>query len=625
MKLAPLLSLVLTAGAVTVLSTATAAQAAPGVTPSSVSLTLGPGQSADIAKHVETAPVPPKPDIVFLADTTGSMFDPIADVRANAASVMGQIAAAQPAAQFGVAEYKDVEDSAPFTVRQDITADQAAVQAGIDQWNADGGGDLPEDNLNALFNLATGAVHFRDGGTRIIVIFGDAPSHDPSIGHGLADTVAALNAAHIRVVAVDVGGMNAGGQAEAITSGTGGVYLPDVPADEVSAAILAGIQAIQVKVTPVPFDCDANLAVSFAPPERTVDSGATADFTEHVTVAAGATAGTYTCKVDFKVDGVSQGAAFVQTLSVKVLTLSIDDVVVNENAGNATFTVSLSGTSTDPVSVNFATANGTATAGADYTGRTGTVTFTPGQTSRPVTVPIIDDAVDETDETFTVTLSGAAGAGIADGSGLGTIVDADRNGTFSCTAQVLRVGPLSSPAANPANVPCADDSRTLAQLGLSSGLITVESKTLDASTALTPDNLDTTPAAGDNGTATAKVEQVKITVGGIAPVTIELGVVQATAKATCATGPGGLAPVLTGASSISYLRINGIAVTVGSAPLTVPLVVGALKLNATTTTPTSVTQQAVVLDTLLTDVVISEAHADVHGSTANPTGNPCRV
>jgi hypothetical protein len=190
---------------------------------------------------------------------------------------------------------------------------------------------------------------------------------------------------------------------------------------------------------------------------------------------------------------------------------------------------------------------------------------------------------------------------------------------------VLRVGSLSSPAANPANVPCADDSKVLAQLALSAGLIKVESKTLDANTQLTPDNLNTAPAAGDNGTATARVEQVKITVGGIVPVTIELGVVQATAKATCASSPGGLALVLSGSSSVSYLKVNGVAVTVGSAPLTVPLVVGALKLNATTTTPTSVTQQAVVLDTLLTDVVISEAHADVHGSAANPTGNPCRV
>ncbi|GAA1515156.1 Calx-beta domain-containing protein [Dactylosporangium maewongense] len=625
MKLASLLSLVLTAGAVTVLATATAAQAAPGVTPPGVSLTLGPGQSADIAKHVETAPVPPKPDIVFLADTTGSMTGPITDVRANAASVMGQIAAAQPQARFGVAEYKDFEDSAPFTVRQDITADQAAVQAGIDQWVAGGGGDLPEDNLNALFQLANGAVHFRDGGTRIVVVFGDAPSHDPSLGHGLADTVAALNAAHIRVVAVDVGGMNAGGQAEAITSGTGGVYLPDVPADQVSAAILAGVQAIQVKVAPVVFDCDGNLALTFDPASKTVDSGATADFTEHVTVAGGAAPGTYTCKVDFQVDGVSQGAAFIQTLSVTVLTIAINDVVVDENAGNATFTVSLSGPATSPVSVHYATADGTATAGADYTAGSGTVTFTPGQTSRPVTVPVVNDAVDELDESFTVNLSAPAGAAIADGTGLGTIVDADRNGTFSCTAQVLRVGPLSSPAANPANVPCADDSKVLAQLTLDSGLIKVESKTLDANAALTPDNLDAAPAAGDNGTAKAAVESVKITVGGVAPITIELGLIQATAKATCASGPGGLAPVLSGSSSIAYLKINGIAVTVGSAPLTVPLVVGSLKLNATTTTPTSVTQQAVVLDTLLTDVVISEARADIHGTAANPTGNPCRV
>ncbi|MEV0568030.1 Calx-beta domain-containing protein [Dactylosporangium sp. NPDC050588] len=625
MKLASLLSLVLTAGAVTVLATATAAQAAPGVTPPSVSLTLAPGQSADIAKHVETAPVPPKPDIVFLADTTGSMTGPIADVRANAASVMGQIAAAQPQARFGVAEYKDFEDSAPFTVRQDVTADQAAVQAGIGQWVAGGGGDLPEDGINALFQLANGAVHFRDGGTRIVVMFGDAPSHDPSLGHSLADTVAALNAAQIRVVAVDVGAMNTGGQAEAITSGTGGVYLPDVPADQVSAAILAGVRAIQVKVTPVVFDCAADLSVTFDPAAKTVDSGATADFTEHVTVAGGAAPGTYTCKVDFQVDGVSQGAAFVQTLSVTVLTMSINDVVVDENAGTATFTVSLSGPPASPVSASYATADGTATAGADYTAGGGTVTFAPGQTSRPVTVPIVNDAVDELDETFTVNLSAATGATIADGTGVGTIVDADRNGTFSCTAQVLRVGPLSSPAANPADVPCADDSKVLAQLTLDSGLIKVETKTLDATTALTPDNLDTAPAAGDNGTAKATVESVRITIGGLAPTTIELGLIQATAKATCASGPGGLAPVLSGSSSIAYLKINGIAVTVGSAPLTVPLVVGSLKLNATTTTPTSVTQQAVVLDTLLTDVVISEARADVHGSAAHPTGNPCRV
>ncbi|MFI5911037.1 choice-of-anchor P family protein [Dactylosporangium sp. NPDC051541] len=614
-KTASVAALALAAGAL-VAFTPVAAMAAPGVTPGLVNLALGPGQSADVAKHVETAPVPPKPDIVFLADTTGSMFDPIADVRANAGSVMGQIAAAQPSAQFGVAEFKDVDDSAPFTVRQDITADQGAVQAGIDQWSADGGGDLPEDQLNALYKLSTGAVNFRTGGTRIIVIFGDAPSHDPSIGHSLGDTIAALNAAHIRVVAVDVGGMNAGGQAEAITSGTGGVYLPNVPAGEVSAAILAGISAITVKVAPSTFDCGPSLAVTFAPAERTVDSGATADFTEHVAVAPGTPAGTYQCKVDFKVDGMSQGAAFVETIAVVVRNLSINDVSVNENAGTASFTVALSGPASPlPVTVQYATANGTATAGADYTATSGSLTFDPGQTSKAIVVPIVNDTTDEPAETYTVALANASGAGIADGSGLGTIVDDDRNGTFSCTSRVLRVGPLTSPAANPANVPCADDAKTAASLSLTSGLVTVQSTTLNATTALTPDDLTTAPAAGDNGTATASVQTVKITVAGLTPTTIEVGVIQAKASATC--GSGGTA-TFAGSSSIASLKINGLAVPVGSAPLTVPLVVGSLKLNATTTTATSVTQEALALHLPGTDVVIASAHADVEG-------NPCRV
>ncbi|WP_233223389.1 hypothetical protein [Amycolatopsis sp. CA-128772] len=71
----------------------------------------------------------------------------------------------------------------PFEVNQAITGSTAAVQAGIDQWSAGGGGDGPEADLNALYELATGAVSYRADGTRIIAWFGDAPSHDPSGGH----------------------------------------------------------------------------------------------------------------------------------------------------------------------------------------------------------------------------------------------------------------------------------------------------------------------------------------------------------------------------------------------------------------------------------------------------------
>src|SRR5690606_35996465 len=94
--------------------------------------------------------------------------------------------------------------------------------------------------------------------------------------------------------------------------------------------------------------------------------------------------------------------------------------------GTATFTVTLSAASGRSVSVNYATSNGTATAGSDYTATSGTLTFTPGQTTKTITVPIANDTQPESSETFTVTLSGASNATIADATGIGTITDNDQ-------------------------------------------------------------------------------------------------------------------------------------------------------------------------------------------------------
>ncbi|WP_181883661.1 putative Ig domain-containing protein [Sphingorhabdus pulchriflava] len=108
--------------------------------------------------------------------------------------------------------------------------------------------------------------------------------------------------------------------------------------------------------------------------------------------------------------------------------LSINDVSVTEgNAGtvNAVFTVNLSAASGQTVAVNYATANGTATQPADYTNTSGTLTFTPGQTSRTITVPVIGETVPEANETYFVNLSGATNAIIADNQGLGTINNDD--------------------------------------------------------------------------------------------------------------------------------------------------------------------------------------------------------
>ncbi len=108
--------------------------------------------------------------------------------------------------------------------------------------------------------------------------------------------------------------------------------------------------------------------------------------------------------------------------------LSINDVTVIEgNAGtvNAVFTVTLSAASGQTVSVNYATADGTATQPADYTNTSGTLTFTAGATTQTITVPVIGETVPEANETFFVNLSGAVNATIADNQGLGTITNDD--------------------------------------------------------------------------------------------------------------------------------------------------------------------------------------------------------
>ncbi|TQU44555.1 hemagglutinin, partial [Xanthomonas perforans] len=121
--------------------------------------------------------------------------------------------------------------------------------------------------------------------------------------------------------------------------------------------------------------------------------------------------------------------------------LSIDDVSVNEgNSGTttATFTVSLSAASGQTVTVNYATADGTATAGSDYVARSGTLSFAPGVTAQGVAVTVNGDTAVEPNETFSVGLSGASNATIARATGTGTILNDDA---------VVTISPASLPAA----------------------------------------------------------------------------------------------------------------------------------------------------------------------------------
>ncbi len=115
--------------------------------------------------------------------------------------------------------------------------------------------------------------------------------------------------------------------------------------------------------------------------------------------------------------------------------ITINDVTITEgNSGtaNATFTVSLSAASAQTVTVNFATADGTATlAGNDYQSNSGLVTFNPGEITKQITVLVNGDTLDEANETFFVNLSGATNAVVLDSQGQGTINDDDATPSLS--------------------------------------------------------------------------------------------------------------------------------------------------------------------------------------------------
>jgi large repetitive protein len=108
----------------------------------------------------------------------------------------------------------------------------------------------------------------------------------------------------------------------------------------------------------------------------------------------------------------------------------ISDATADEAAGPLSFSVILTNASASTQTVNFTTADGTATAGGDYSSTSGMLTFTPGQTTKTVPVTILDDALNEADESLLVNLSSGSLA-VTDSQAVGTIVNDDAEPTVS--------------------------------------------------------------------------------------------------------------------------------------------------------------------------------------------------
>jgi hypothetical protein len=126
-------------------------------------------------------------------------------------------------------------------------------------------------------------------------------------------------------------------------------------------------------------------------------------------------------------------------------TVSIGDIARAEGTGGTTqfsFTITLSSASTSSVSVAYSTADGTATAGSDFTATSGVLTFAPGETQKTVVVDVIGDTALEPNEAFFVNLGSPTNAVLGDAQGQGTIQD-DEVG-----ADIFEVNDTSATAKN---------------------------------------------------------------------------------------------------------------------------------------------------------------------------------
>lgn len=148
--------------------------------------------------------------------------------------------------------------------------------------------------------------------------------------------------------------------------------------------------------------------------------------------SSGGPAGTHA--VNLSDNQVVTNINFGNTQPAPVPQLSINDITVTEGdigTTNAVFTVNLSAPTTQTVTVNYATANNTATAYSDYYATSGSLTFAPGQTSQQIQVSLIGDANYEPDESFFVNLTNPTNATINDSQAVGTINNNDSQNSAS--------------------------------------------------------------------------------------------------------------------------------------------------------------------------------------------------
>lgn len=181
---------------------------AAALSPASFSATLLPGQTVTEHKIATLPAAPPKGDVLFMMDLTGSMGGELNNLKVNATNIMTAVAGVIPDAQFGVASHMDypgvfvsalaagqacdyvaaygqVGVDVPWKLDQSITGSNATVQTALNGLSLGSGIDLPESFSRALYETYSDAsVGWRAGAMRVVVAFGDDLPHDCGLGTG---------------------------------------------------------------------------------------------------------------------------------------------------------------------------------------------------------------------------------------------------------------------------------------------------------------------------------------------------------------------------------------------------------------------------------------------------------
>jgi hypothetical protein len=343
----------------------TRAACAQALSPAAFAATLKPGQSVSESKTACLDGAPPKGDVLFCFDLTGSMGSILNNVKVNSVNIMNAVSASISDSHFGLISHEDypgfhsscgysaaygAASDLPFHLNQPITSSAANVQTAINLLSLGNGADGPESYERALFEAYSNpGIGWRTGAARIVVAFLDNIPHDCDLGTGSSpgpngvigggddidmDAVIAQFAANnIKLIVVSGTGGGVltiwdgyasatGGQAVQLGAGN----IADLVADLIEESV-SNIASLTLQVAQPAFAPWLSSVVPAAYNNVMLDQQQTLGFGVTFTVPLGTPDGVYHFNVNLVGDGAVYGT---QTVAITVLTDSDGDGCAND-------------------------------------------------------------------------------------------------------------------------------------------------------------------------------------------------------------------------------------------------------------------------------------------------------